>query len=269
MNMRPLKTAVLAITAAMGLCLTPGVANAAPGNLVSFGDSIMANPTLEAEAQSRIDPNANPCPTDPWGFAKHAAWNMGLEPQDYSCAGATVFGGENRFDKEVDRAIADGALGPDTRVVLVNIGFNNTYGPLMSGVTENDIRNYVVDGASAQVERIRAAAPQAKIKIVGYSSITDDHHTCLAQMGNNIHSREFFDFITYIEWLSDDMLRNVADRTHTQFVDLKPASVGHSMCAPDGERWFGGLIDLGQHRNMPVHMTALGNERVGQIIAQS
>lgn len=273
MKIRSLAAVAATLLTALSLSTAPQAA-ASPNALVAFGDSVMSNPSIPAWADSRIgvssSSEARNCPTDPHGFAKHAAWQQGLTPHDYSCTGSSVFsGGTTNLSTQVDYALADGHLSPGTQEVLINFGFNDTYGPLLNGANENWIRDTYINVAAGQVDRIRAAAPNAEIKIVGYPSITNGHAVCLLQLGNNIHTYEPLPIIADSENLIHSMQSGLAERTGTTFVDVRAASRGHDMCAPDGQRWYGALVDFGQPRNLPVHMTDLGNREVGGVIARA
>lgn len=124
-----------------------------------------------------------------------------------------------------------------------------------------------MDTVVPEINRIRQAAPNAAIKVVGYPSISDNFGVCMIQLGNNIHSLENLRQVTDWENIAENMLRDAAARSGVAYVDLRGPSMGHGMCAPDGQRWFGALIDLGQPRNLPVHMTDLGKGRVAEIIS--
>lgn len=275
MKLRSLAAAAATVLTALGLAAAPQ-ASAAPNSLVAFGDSVMSNPSVDRWFDSRIGAavgsssgDSRNCPTDPHGFAKHAAWQQGLTPHDYSCTGSSVFSGGVQLSTQVDRAIADGALSGGTREVLINFGFNDTYGPLLNGASEQWIRDTYINVAAGQVERIRSAAPAAEIKVVGYPSITDGNAVCLLQLGNNIRTYEPLPIVAQSEDLTHSMQAGLAERTGTTFVDVRAASQGHDMCARDEDRWFGALVDFGQPRNLPFHMTDLGNREVGGIIARS
>lgn len=257
-----------AMTAASTLLGSPA-AHAADQTLVSFGDSVWANPLGIHMLKSKFIPGADPCPRDPEGIAKQTAWKKGLDPIDYSCAGGSVRTGGVQLRDQVDHALADGTLNEATGVVIINIGFNDTYPSLFHGESEQQIRDRVIPEAVSQVNRIKEAAPNAQVKLVGYPTVTKDEHTCLFQMGNNIHTREHLPFVSYIEWLADDMLRTVAAQTETGFIDLKQATADHGMCAPDGQRWYGALFDLGQPRNLIIHPSVLGTQEIGRIIAEN
>lgn len=257
-------------------------ASAAPNSLVAFGDSTMANPKVLDWLNSKLGGGSpmssglgssnnitNNCAQDPNNFAKRTAAMQGLVPWDYSCSGATASSGGKLMSQQVDEAVRDGALSPGTRQVIIQMGFNDTHANLTRNTPHDVIAGNYVNVMAAQVDRIRHHAPHAQIKIIGYPSISDNVGTCLLQLGNNVHTFERLDVLIGLENLTERMQRDLAARTNTQFVDVRNQSMGHGMCAPDGQRWFGALIDLGQPRNMPVHMSDLGNHEVAGIIARS
>lgn len=257
-------------------------ATAAPGSLVAFGDSVMANPTMSDWARSKLgggvlsarsgssSPNiSHGCAQDPNNFARRVAHLQGLTPRDYSCSGSTAVSGGKSMAQQVDEALHDGALNSDTREVLIQMGFNDTHTHITRNMSLDAISYNYVTAMVRQIDRIREHAPNARIKIVGYPSISDNRGACLLQLGNNLHSFEQIDVLIVLENLIERMQRDLAQKTGTQFVDVRSQSMGHGMCAPDGQRWYGAFIDLGQPRNMPVHMTNLGNQEVAQIVARA
>lgn len=274
MKKKSLALILATVMTTLGMAAAPQAA-ASPNSLVAFGDSVMANPDLGSWFNSRAlgssgSSDGRNCPTDPNSFAKHAAWQQGMVPHDYSCTGASVFsGGTTTLATQVDWALQDGNLSPGTREVLINFGFNDTYGPLMNGASEQWIRDTYINVAAGQVDRIRAAAPNAEIKIVGYPSITNGSAVCLLQLGHNIRTYEPLPIIAQSENLIHSMQSGLAERTGTKFVDVRAASRGHDMCAPDGQRWYGALFDFGESTNLPIHMTARGMTEVGGIIARA
>ncbi|MGP6173150.1 GDSL-type esterase/lipase family protein [Corynebacterium sp. A21] len=279
MKKRSLAAIAATVLTTMGLAVAPQAA-ASPNALVAFGDSVMSNPAIpewinakamgsSGSSGSAGTGNRTNCPTDPNGFAKHAAWQQGLTPHDYSCTGASVFSGGVSLAQQVDWAMQDGHLDGGTREVLLNFGFNDTYGPLLNGASEQWIRDTYINIAAGQVDRIRSAAPNAEIKIVGYPAITNGHAVCLLQLGNNIRTYEPLPIIVQSENLIQSMQSGLAARTGTKFVDVRAASRGHEMCAPDGQRWYGAIFDFGESINLPIHMTARGMTEVGGVIARA
>ncbi|MBC3185531.1 hypothetical protein H7347_02895 [Corynebacterium sp. zg-331] len=268
------RTTVLAASAALALGLASAPALASPNALVGFGDSVMANPRALDHLSAGLPipeghkPNVhNNCATDPNGMVKQVARIKGMEARDYSCPGASVTTGGKRISAQIDDAISQGALDGQTREVMIQIGFNDTYLNLADRKSPEDIHRSFVAALTPQIHRIRQAAPQAEIKVVGYPSISDNTGTCLIQLGNNIHSFEGVPLTADLENMAEAMNRDAAAQAGVGYIDLRAASQGHGMCAPDGQRWFGAAIDFGQPRNVPVHMTDLGVAKASEIIA--
>ncbi|WPF67221.1 MULTISPECIES: GDSL-type esterase/lipase family protein [unclassified Corynebacterium] len=270
------RATILAASATVALGVAAVPATASPNALVGFGDSVMANPRALDHLSAGLPipeeqkPNVhNNCATDPNGMVKQVARIKGMEAKDYSCPGASVSTGGKRIDAQINDAIAQGALDNQTREVLIQIGFNDTYLNLADRKSPEEIHRNYVAAMTAQIGRIRQAAPNAAIKVVGYPSISDNKGTCLIQLGNNIHSFEGIPLSTDLENMAEAMNRDAAAQAGVQYIDLRSASMGHGMCAPDGERWYGAAIDFGQPRNVPIHMTDLGVAKTSEIIAAS
>ena len=284
-----LTTRRLWVALASLIMLTGVVSVAAPGadaqqrNLVVFGDSIIADtPTPEylvnrigsASSNSSLSSGSSDgssfqqCPTSQNNYGIRAGHKLGLPAWDYSCAGTTAISPGPQFSGQVDRALGDGALTPATARVIITTGFNDTYNN--GNLSEGDIRARFVGAMRPQIDRIRAAAPNARIQIVGYSTITDHDHVCLVHLGGNIHDRTYAPQVGYWERLSQGMLSDLAHATGTQFIDMKPSTRDRGMCAPDHLRSWAGLIDFhAGPGNMPIHMTDRGHEHVANIIAAS
>ncbi|KQB85782.1 GDSL-type esterase/lipase family protein [Corynebacterium lowii] len=272
----PHRALVTAVSAAIALGMSTIPATAAPNALVGFGDSVMANPRaldhlsaglpIPEEQKQNVH---NHCASDPNGMVKQVARLKGMEAHDYSCPGASASTGGKRISAQINDAIAQGALDGGTREVLIQIGFNDTYLNLADMKKPEEIHRNFVAAMVEQINRIRQAAPNAAIKVVGYPSISDNVGTCLVQLGNNIHSFEGVPLTTDLENMAEAMNRDAAAQAGVQYIDLRSASMGHGMCAPDGERWYGAAIDFGQPRNVPIHMTDLGVTKTSEIVAAS
>lgn len=258
-------------------------------NLVIFGDSIIAdtptpeylvnrfgsgssNSSLSSVASSGSSGSSGSsfqqCPTSDNNYGVRAANKLGMPAWDYSCAGATSISPGPQFSTQVDRALATGALTPATARVVVSTGFNDTYNN--DGQSEQQVRARFVDAMRPQIDRIRAAAPNARIQIVGYATITDNDHACLVHLGANIRDRTYLPQVGYWERLAQGMQWDLANATGTEFVDLKPSTRDRGMCAPDHLRNWAGVIDFhAGPGNMPIHMTSRGHEHVANVIAGS
>ncbi|MBP3089260.1 hydrolase [Corynebacterium sp. sy017] len=264
-----------ACMSALSLAVIP--AHAAEGNFVSFGDSIPADPTPGDYLNDKISKAVNApgknnlnCATNPNGFAAQAAARLNLDLADYSCAGASAFTGGQHISAQVDKAIADGKLNAGTKVVSIMAGFNDTYPHYINKtLSAADIRARYVGEMSAQINRIKAAAPQATIKTIGYNQITDGDFVCLVHVGGNASDRTFMPVMNEIEQLVQNMQRDTANATGTQFVDIKPSSAAHGICAPDQDRWISGVVDLPVVRNLPLHLTVGGHANTAEQIVRS
>lgn len=248
------------------------VAHAAQGNLVSFGDSYMANPPLAVYAQDKVDAQSSgggigSCPTATDNFPKRAAAKLGLSAHDYSCSGATAVGDSvipgqgHTVGRQIDAALADGTLSADTRRVIMSLGFNDAYG------TAPGFDDRFTTAMLAEIDRIRGAAPNARIQFVGYPTITDGNNVCLL----NAHGVQFRVWLPQVRSVENDaqhMQQRLTREADVEFIDLKPATRDRHMCAPDHQRYWMAVIDS-QPSNLPYHMQRQGHEFVAEAIARS
>lgn len=266
-----------AMSVALGCALAVGgvlaqPAHAHPRSLVGFGDSIVANPSpLHYATPKAVNDSTNlpNCTKDPNGMVKQIATRLNLTPYDFSCPGASVITGGQLLSDQVNRAIASGALDAGTSVVTMTIGANDTYPRLLRGQKPADIQRDVVAAMVPELNRIKKAAPNAKVKVVGYPSYADKHGVCLVQLGNNVHSYEPIKELLVMEDLMEGITREAARGAGVQYVDVRAASYGHGMCAADKDRWYGAFVELGQPANIPIHMTNIGVTAVADIVARS
>lgn len=275
-----LLTAVLA-TAFAAAVLPTDVADAQERNLVIFGDSIIANPDLGqylsgglltnlSTGQSSHGSSGNPatgCPQgDNWGRA--AAGHLGLPAWDYSCSGTVSMSQGPQFSTQVDTAIATGGLTSATERVIISTGFNDTYNN--THLSEGELTQAFVTAMSPQVEKIKQAAPNARIQIVGYPSVTAGDYICLFHVGPNIHDRTYAPEINNWQWRAQDIQQALARATNVEFLDLKPATAENHMCASDDKRMWAGLIDFyAGPGNLPIHVNDRGHAHVAHVIATS
>ncbi|AZA08592.1 GDSL-type esterase/lipase family protein [Corynebacterium pseudopelargi] len=287
-----------------------------PGNLVTFGDSIMANMTAgdaafsmatkgarkanpnAAATISTLDPNINlhGCAQGTPSLPKKIAADLGVPLNDYSCPGATMYtpsAAALTIPEQVDAAIADGALNPQTRYVTLQGGYNDVYNNYftltgegandaeiaarINQPTQRDMFAAAIDGA---ISKIKQAAPNAKIALVGYHEITENTPAgwqCLYHIGegygrDNVWGASyavpiFFD--TQGEMNVQKWLAEAAQRHGVQFADERAFSAGHGECAAPADRWVAGiLIDTttGEH-NLALHLTDEGVDAIGSDVA--
>ncbi|WP_224400044.1 GDSL-type esterase/lipase family protein [Corynebacterium poyangense] len=181
-----------------------------PGNMVTFGDSIMANSTAgdvvfsmatkgvakqdpkNRQIISEINPNINShgCAQGSPSIPKDVSAQLGVPLNDYSCPGAVLYTanqGLMTISQQVDNAISDGALNDTTKYVLIQGGYNDIYNNYLTltGEEANDEAIAAEIGQSTQrdlfaraiddvINRVRVSAPHAKISLLGYHTITDN-----------------------------------------------------------------------------------------------
>ncbi|MCT1451625.1 GDSL-type esterase/lipase family protein [Corynebacterium sp. p3-SID1145] len=269
---------VVAALMGAGIVAGPATPNAHAdnGNMVIFGDSVVADaPSLEyLSARVGTHPNgksdpARWCPTSGNNFGKQAARRLGLQPRDYSCPGAVSISPGPNISAQIDRAVRErGGLDRGTKRVVLQVGFNDTYNH--RGEDPKKIRRDYVNFMRPQVDKIRRAAPNARIQIVGYPTITGGDRVCLFHVGPNMYDATPIPEVRYWEDLAQWMNVDLAKATGTQFVDFKPGTRNNGMCARDEDREFAGLIDFyAGPGNMPIHVTQRGHEHLGRILAAS
>ena len=268
------------VAALMGAGIVAGPAtpsaHADNGNMVIFGDSVIADSPAPEYLSARVGlhPNgksdpARWCPTSGNNFGKQAARRLGLQPRDYSCPGAVSISPGPNISAQIDRAVRErGGLDNGTKRVVLQTGFNDTYNH--RGVHPNTVRRDYVNFMRPQIDKIRRAAPNARIQIVGYPTITGGDRVCLFHIGPNMYDATPIPEVAYWEDLAQWMNQDLARATGTQFVDMKPGTAKHGMCARDEDREFAGLIDFyAGPGNMPIHVTQRGHARLAGILAAS
>ncbi|HIW96696.1 MAG TPA: hypothetical protein H9867_09520 [Candidatus Corynebacterium gallistercoris] len=264
-----------AATTAAVVTMAPA-AQAAPGNSVVLGDSLAANPTIVDYVAGKFSmaiPGArvNPlgCGTDYRLSGSIGAAN-GTEVADYTCAGASYRTGGIHMIDQVRRAHRDGALDAGTREVVLFSGANDTYPYMINDrMPVPQIREQLKVAIRDAVNEARRLAPNAKIKVVGYPTISNpDGRVCLL---NVIPGQPTVDVLFNIREVEDALQWAAVDaaaETGAQFVDLKPLSAGHGMCSND--RWIAGVIDTTSGpRNLILHMTDAGLNAVGEHIGRA
>ena len=250
-------------------------AQAQERNMVIFGDSVISDPNVGQWAAGKLglDPRGRSdittwCPTSPTSWGKRSAAKLGLPTRDYSCTGTVSIQKGPQFASEVTRAINDRGLSPATARVIITTGFNDTYHN--DGRDRAAFRRDWVAAMAPQIRRIRAAAPNARIQIVGYPKITAGDRVCLFHVAPNVSDATRFvqvqEWEDSIQWAQVDLAR----ATGVEFLDLKPSTWHNNMCAPDNQRMWAGLVDFyGGPGNLPIHVNQRGHEHVANVIARS
>ncbi|WP_052205527.1 GDSL-type esterase/lipase family protein [Corynebacterium riegelii] len=254
---------------------TPQMAQAQQRNMVVFGDSVVSDPNAAQWLGGKLGIGGQGssdittwCPTSPTSWGKRSAAKLGLPAWDYSCTGTVSIQKGPQFSSQVTRAVNDGGLNPNTARVIISTGFNDTYHN--DGRDRATFRRDWVAAMAPQIQRIRAAAPNARIQIVGYPKVTQNGNVCLFHVAPNVSDTTPFpavaDWEDSIQWAQVDLAR----ATGIEFLDLKPSTWNNSMCAPDHARMWAGLVDFYSGAgNLPIHVNQRGHEHVANVIAAS
>lgn len=270
---RKIAAAAASLLAVAGVCAPS--AGAQERNMVIFGDSVISDPSVPQWAAGKLglDPRGKSdvtrwCPSSPVNFGKQAAAKLGLPAWDYSCTGTVSIHPGPQFASQVTRAVNNGGLNVNTARVVITTGFNDTY--------HNDGRDYAtlrrdfVAAMVPQINRIRAAAPNARVQIVGYPKITSGDRVCLFHVAPNVSDYTPFQAVQQWEDTAQWMQVDLARATGVEFLDLKPWTWNNNMCAPDSDRMWAGLVDFyGGPGNLPIHVNQRGHDHVARVIAAS
>lgn len=275
---RRLAAIVAAVLTALAVVAGPVApqADAQQRNLVIFGDSIIANPNAPqyfagGSSNGTLGSSGNPqagCPQGSHSWGRGAAARLGLTPYDYSCSGTVSVSQGPQFSAQVDRALRTRGLHAGTQRVIISTGFNDTYNN--RHLSSGQLQNKFVHAMAPQINRIKAAAPNARIQIVGYPSLTEGNNVCLFHVGPNVYDRTPFPDANRWQWQAQNMQRALAHTTGVEFLDMKPSTADNHMCAPDHKRMWAGLVDFySGSGNLPIHVNDRGHNHVAGVIARS
>ncbi|MDA3805760.1 SGNH/GDSL hydrolase family protein [Clavibacter sp. CT19] len=285
-----------AVALGLGACTTPTPIPPAPGPLrvVSLGDSY-----------STGTGSATPLPGDPGvcgrtvaGSVRVAADAVGADFVDAACDGATTADllaprerGGQTLPAQID-ALAEGA-----DVVLVRIGGNDLGFPaLVGGCLARDADGPVAAGPSTCVDalapaggtdavraridgevstrladafgRIRVAAPDARVVVLGYLSVLGGadalpEEGCLAATATSGVNGQVLLTDRDAPWLAgvqsalDDAIARTAEAAGLRFVDQETPTAAHGSCVGDaGDPYVAGLG--GSAGDVPLHPNAAG-----------
>ncbi|GAB0103874.1 SGNH/GDSL hydrolase family protein [Nocardia sp. JMUB6875] len=308
----------LAAVGVLAAAASVGTADAdpapAPGRtLVALGDSYTANPACDAIFVKCVDPDGTglrACLHGPTSWPVQLGALMGLDSEDLennSCSSATIDTGPTTstgesvpgrdgytLAQEALAAAKDGSFGPRTRVVAIQLGFNDAWPKggavtpaassvftcvfdLLRGCDENAVAedrwpdpNAVTGPAYADrmrkvIEYVRYYAPNAKIELVGYPEVmpAGAGQWCADFLGTarwvQPRARAMVEYWNRLQ----DAERDAAGLLGIDFVDVKAATAGHDLCSPDP--WFNGFLDP-QHGGLPFHPSARGDAAVAAAV---
>lgn len=246
------------------------VADADPaGNYVAFGDSFAANPGPQDPAPVM---GRGGCPQSPSNIGSHVAAQTALELHDYSCNGAVVYMNEQKgVNAQVDNAIGQGSVGPETKLVTFFVGANDT---MQNFIAPKEIQDDLFQQKMTEaINKVKDKAPQAKIMVIGYPEFTsrdEAHYACFINF-NGFAPHLNLPPVHDLEMNLQARQERAAHDTGTQFLNLKDVSnVNVAMCAPDGQRQVSAILDSDTASyNMTNHPTFYGSEVIGTTIANA
>lgn len=269
------------VMAGSAVTATAPAADAAPRNVVLFGDSMWSNGTGTFPSQmaefwqgpGKVTGNApaeGRCKRGQVRVAASLQRQTGVKVEDYACNGAVAYApsnGSNNLKRQVDQAIAQGNLNRSTRAVFMNIGIlDNIKAP---GHINIQTRNFVA-GVRPQVERIKRAAPNAKVAFVGYPHIVDKYGTgCWIQTRTLQQVPLTIPPVRMAQDAAQHWQREAAKATGVGWIDMEGPTRANGTCAPANQRYVSGLVDnTSTPYNMTTHLTQVGNEGVARILSR-
>ena len=189
---------------------------------------------------------------------------------DYSCPGATAYVGANAndaiphdtFSAQVAKALSEGQLNATTKLVSVSIGVNDVYQPGNFGMEAQPerMRRYheaVVGG----LNRIKQAAPNARIVMLGLPDQTDGaNHTCATNL-LGVVSHWYFPIVSYYQDEVRNQQRDAAASAGVEFYDMVAEinlAKGNNGCSPNPNRLSASVFDDRPH-NLTFHLTDAGH----------
>jgi GDSL-like Lipase/Acylhydrolase family len=134
------------------------------------------------------------------------------------------------------------------------------------------IRNSTYPSLVKALRAVKAAAPNARVAILGYPWILPKTGGCFDRMSI---AEGDVPYLRGIQWTLNDAVRRAAAATGAVHVDLNGISDGHDACQPIGVRWVEPVLQgtnpvvvhpnaLGEARMAAQTMRVLGLDRAGQ-----
>ncbi|MEV0132082.1 SGNH/GDSL hydrolase family protein [Dactylosporangium sp. NPDC050688] len=276
-----LRAAVLTavISAAVTVTVLPGTpahAAAPTGRYVALGDSYTSGPLIS----DQVDLN---CVRSNRNYPSLVARAIGSAAfADVSCGGATtgdiLNAGKGTLGLPVPAQIS--AVTAATALVTIGIGGNDIgFSGIVSACAQDGVGDpfgtpcrdrYTAGGTdqlqariaaaapkvAAVVQAVRAAAPNARIVVVGYPVIVPDSgYGCWPVVPFA------FGDVPYLRTVAkslNSMLARTAAANGAQYADVYTPSIGHDVCRSKSVRWVEGLVP--ENAAAPFHPNAAGEQ---------
>jgi lysophospholipase L1-like esterase len=258
-----------------GIALAPASgASTTPLRYVALGDSYSA-----ASGVLPPDPTAPPeCLRSVRNYPHVVAAALGAQLVDVTCGGAdTTHYATGQYPGVAPQL---DALSSGTQLVTMTIGGNDSSvfidSILECGVAglstlgtgspcrdrygssfEDTVRTTTYPSLVNALTAVRAAAPNARVAILGYPSILPATGGCFDKMP--IASGDV-PYLRSLQATLNDAVRRAAEATGATYVDMSGVSEGHDACQPIGVRWIEPVL---QGTNpVIVHPNALGEQHL-------
>jgi lysophospholipase L1-like esterase len=283
-TVRRLAVTSVLVTASLLLSTVATATAAAPptGRYVALGDSFTSGPLIP----SQVDLN---CLRSNRNYPSLLAAAIGSSSlADVSCGGATTEDILNPSDGTLGVRVPAqiSAVTAATQLVTVGIGGNDIgYSDLVTTCAEASLSNpfgspcrdrYTAGGVdqlranitaatpkvAAVLQAIRAAAPSARIIVIGYIAILP--HTGFGCWPAVPFAFGDVPYLRGVQLALNSMLANTARANSATYVDVYTPSIGHDACRSSGTRWTEGLIPA--NSAAPFHPNAAGERGMANAI---
>ncbi|WP_157184608.1 SGNH/GDSL hydrolase family protein [Nocardia niigatensis] len=304
--------AVLAAAGSIGTAAADEPTPAAGKTLVVMGDSFAANPPCDGvlvKCDGNSDVAAHECLHRDTSWPVQLSALMGVagtaDFENATCTNASIDSGPvTSSGQEVPgrdgytlaqlaiKAAKNGAFGPRTRVVAIQLGANDEWphdsattadAPAQLTCAFNISQGCDADAVSqgrwpdldtvngpAYADRIRKVvdyvkyyAPNARIELVGYPELAPANSTawCLDVLGVFRYVQPRATAINEFWNRLDDAERDAAQALSIDFVDARTPTAGHGLCSPDP--WLLSVLDPKVNLvGLPFHPTPSGDTAV-------
>ncbi|WBB80440.1 SGNH/GDSL hydrolase family protein [Micromonospora sp. WMMD882] len=277
-RLRLLRAAALAVaTAGVLLSSAPPASAAVPtGRYVALGDSYTSGPLIPTQVDLNCLRSNRNYPSLVAASARSSSF------ADVSCSGATtddiLAGGDGPLGIPVPAQLS--AVTSGTALVTVQIGGNDIgFSSIITTCAEGSLSSplgspckdrYTAGGVdqlqaridatapkiTAVLRAVRAAAPNARIVVLGYPAILPDSgNGCWPVVP--IAYRDV-PYLRTVQKSLNAMLAANAAANNATYVDVYTPSIGRDSCKSAGTRWVEGLIPL--NAAAPFHPNAAGEQ---------
>ena len=267
----------------------PAAAHAAGGEVyVALGDSYTAGPLIpnpkgEPVDCGRSDHNYPTLVSNAIGFAEFIDVSCGsaktvhmTEPQPDLPFGGTNPPQFNALRKDVDLVtlgIGGNDMGfGDIVETCAELGVQSFgqgspctdhYNPGGNDEIAQRLRDVVAPRLAAVIDGIQERSPRARLLVVGYPDPVPQQPGCYPEVP--IAPGD----LPYLHRVAEMLSATVEDEAiagGTEFVDLRPGSIGHDICQPPGTKWYEGIVPTAPA--YPAHPNTLGMEfAAGELLA--